>query len=44
MCVFWFFLLFLDDRAKKAKAENWLAQFNFSLPTAHANPVRLLAF
>jgi hypothetical protein len=30
-----------DDRAKKAKAENWLAQFNVSIPAAHANTVRI---
>jgi hypothetical protein len=36
---FSFVFCFSDDRAKKAKAENWLAQFNFSLPAAHANAV-----
>jgi hypothetical protein len=40
ICVPVLSFLFSDDRAKKAKAENWLAQFNISIPTAHANTVK----
>jgi len=48
LCVFCineiFILHFPDDRAKEAKAENWLTQFNFSLLTAPASTVKLLTF
>lgn len=39
-CLSGFVFCFSDDRTKKAKAENWITQFNFGLPAEYANTVK----